>query len=360
MVNRFLNFDFPSGSLGMKSGIAGILSFVIGLSALHAAVGSSKPDEILASAKGWTVTRADLDKSIRRVETELMTTGSLVQEDRREEFEGRLLDQLILVQISRVRATEADRQVARTNADAFIHAVWAKSGSDADYERRLARAGYTREDFSQEKYDEALVNALLAREVKKSITITPDAIRKWYNDHPDRWKQGESVKVAQLLLTVRDPVTGEEFLPDVVRRKYRQIQELRDEAQKPGADFANLVREYSEEIKTKASGGELVVFRGQTPLEFESACFSLEVGKVSDVVTSAAGYHLIKCLQKSPASRLPLEKVRDEIRDELVENETLKQLPQYAERLRREAGMVLSPSAPKLPAAGPGRPPSEK
>ena len=86
-----------------------------------AAENGSGPKEVLAKTKGWAVTRGDLDKMVKRVQTELMSTGSLVQEDKWGEFEGRLLDQLILIQICRARATDSDLNVARTNADNFIH-----------------------------------------------------------------------------------------------------------------------------------------------------------------------------------------------------------------------------------------------
>lgn len=320
---------------------------------------SGSTNHVLARAKGWTVTRADLDKMVRRVQTELMSTGSLVQEDKWEEFEGRLLDQLILIQICRARATDIDRAVARTNADAFIHKIYTNAASEKDYARRLMRAGYTPDSFSQEKYDEALVNALINREVKQGIQISPEAIEKAYAAHPENWKVPESVRVAQLVLQTRNPVTGEEVSSEEYARKESLIKELKTLASKPNADFSTLVKENSEDTKTRANGGEIVVVRGQTPWEFESAAFSLPVGKVSDVVVTAVGFYLIKSLEKSPARVEPLEAVRDSLREALVEQESLKALPAYAERLRREAGVELSPDAPKLPPQGPGRPPSK-
>lgn len=324
-----------------------------------AAENGSSPKEVLAKAKGWVVTRGDLDKMVKRVQTELMSTGSLVQEDKWGEFEGRLLDQLILIQICRARATDSDLNVARTNADAFIHRIYTNAPTEADYARRLTRAGYTPESFSQEKYDEAIVNAVIAREVKKGITVSNEEVEKAYADHPENWKMPESVRVAELMMEVRNPLTGAEISEDEYKRKLSIMQELRGLAQKPGADFAALVKDNSEDSKTRQSGGEITLFRGQAPWEFEAACFSLPVGQVSDVVTTAVGLYLIKSLEKIPARVEPLEKVRDRIREALIEDKALRELPAFAERLRREAGVELSPNAPKLPPQGPGRPPSK-
>ena len=330
----------------------------LAISDTSAAESTGGTNHVLARAKGWTVTRTDLDKMVRRVQTELMSTGSLVQEDKWGEFEGRLLDQLILIQICRARATDIDRAIARTNADAFIHKIYTNSASETDYARRLMRAGYTPDSFSQEKYDEALVNALINREVKLGIQISPEAIEKAYAAHPENWKVPESVRVAQLLLQTRNPATGQEVSAEEYDRKESLIKELKMLASKPGADFSTLVKENSEDVKTRANGGEIVLVRGQTPWEFESACFSLPVGKVSDVVMTAVGFYLIKSLEKIPARVEPLEAVRESLREALVEQESLKALPGYAERLRREAGVELSPDAPRLPPQGPGRPPT--
>jgi peptidyl-prolyl cis-trans isomerase C len=63
---------------------------------------------------------------------------------------------------------------------------------------------------------------------------------------------------------------------------------------KLGSSFESLAREHST-CPSKSSGGDLGWFGpGKMVAAFESACKSLGVGSVSDVVQTQFGYHIIK------------------------------------------------------------------
>ncbi|MFA6525765.1 MAG: peptidylprolyl isomerase [Patescibacteria group bacterium] len=63
--------------------------------------------------------------------------------------------------------------------------------------------------------------------------------------------------------------------------------------------FAEAALQYSDDA-TATSGGDLGYFgRGEMVKEFEDAAFGLEVGTVSDIVTTQFGYHIIKVDEKT-------------------------------------------------------------
>ena len=67
-------------------------------------------------------------------------------------------------------------------------------------------------------------------------------------------------------------------------------------ARAPGADFARLAREHSEDW-TARRGGDVGLFTpGQMEPPFEKAAFALPVGGISDVVETRVGLHIIRRL----------------------------------------------------------------
>jgi parvulin-like peptidyl-prolyl isomerase len=92
--------------------------------------------------------------------------------------------------------------------------------------------------------------------------------------------------------------TGAMRAPSTVTRTKEQAQKLAEQiakkAQKPGATFAKLADEFTEDPSGKGKGGMLGVFeRGRMVPEFDKATFALAPGQTSGVVESAFGFHII-------------------------------------------------------------------
>jgi len=63
--------------------------------------------------------------------------------------------------------------------------------------------------------------------------------------------------------------------------------------QKGGEEFAKLAGQRSD-CSSYSAGGDLGSFeRGQMQAPFENASFALEVGAMSDIVSTDSGYHII-------------------------------------------------------------------
>lgn len=68
---------------------------------------------------------------------------------------------------------------------------------------------------------------------------------------------------------------------------------------KSGKDFAELVKEVSEDKSTKKNGGDLGFFgKDEMETEFEAAAFKLNAGETSEIVRTIEGFHIIKVDKK--------------------------------------------------------------
>lgn len=102
------------------------------------------------------------------------------------------------------------------------------------------------------------------------------------------------------------PRTREETLTEIL--------DLRNRIVEDGEDFAVIAADYSDDASNAASGGDLGWFgSGRMVPEFEEAAFSLEIGEVSEPISTTFGYHLIEVLEKDserPKEESALEQER--------------------------------------------------
>ncbi len=303
-------------------------------------------EKIVARGKGVVITLQDLDDAFDRMQTGMINVGKLPAPEARETFRSQLLDRLLFLRLCEARSTEADRVRARFETKALIDGFKNQAQSPEDFDRQLARAGYTVTSITREKYEEALANTVVDRELKATLKPTPEALQQRYDREPERWTVPESVKVAHLLVSTRNPLTGEELPEESRKQRLQMINDFRARVEK-GEDFATLIRQHSDDTASRTRKGEYVVLRGQMVVEFEAAAFSLKPGQLSDVVTTQFGYHLIRLIEKNPTMHRDFSDVESLVREEWLADELKQRLPEYIRQLRKDAGVELTDLAPK-------------
>ena len=194
-----------------------------------------------------------------------------------------------------------------------------------------------------------------------NVTVTDAEAKQFYDDtnHSADFEQPEMVHVRHILSLTMDPVTHAPLTADQQQAKHKQIDDLLKRI-RGGADFTALAKQYSEDSASKDNGGEIPALpRGQMAPEFEAAAFSLTNNQVSDVITTAYGYHIIKLLDKTPAKKLALTDkvplsdmtVATKIKDYLIQQKTEKLAPTYLEKLRKAADVQILDADLKAAAA---------
>ena len=196
--------------------------------------------------------------------------------------------------------------------------------------------------------EESTAQVVLEREIK--INVSDDEVKKFYDNNPSKFEQPEMVRASHVLISTRDPDTNKDLTEEQKAVKHKKAEEVLKRA-RAGEDFAKLAKENSEDPGSKDKGGEYQFARGQMVPEFETAAFSLKTNQVSDIVTTAYGYHIIKLSEKIPAKKIELAKVSPEIKEYLKQQEMQKHqqdLQKYLDKLKKDSGVQILDERLKL------------
>lgn len=307
-------------------------------------------DAVVAKGKGVEVKRSQLDSALISIKSAAAARGQTLPPEQVRMFEQQVLQRLIQIQLLLGKATDADRTKGKEATEKQFALILKRAGSEEALNRQLKSVGMTEEELRAKMGEEATAQAVLDRELK--VTVTEDAVKKFYDENPARFEEPEMVRASHILLSTLDPVTRQPLSDDKKSAKRKQAEDLLKRA-RAGEDFVKLAKEYSEDPGSKEKGGEYTFPRGQMVPEFESAAFSLNTNQISDIVTTQFGYHIIKLNEKIPAHKVELAKVADDLKEGLKRREMEKLLPDYIEKLKQDSNVEILDEKLKPREAGP-------
>ena len=106
----------------------------------------------------------------------------------------------------------------------------------------------------------------------------------------------KEVKASHILIRVDANASPEDTL-----KAYNKILSIKKRIEN-GEDFSKLATELSEDPSAKTNAGDLGYFTAfQMVFPFEEAAFSTPVGKVSTIIRTRFGYHVLKVVDQRPA-----------------------------------------------------------
>ncbi len=173
--------------------------------------------------------------------------------------------------------------------------------------------------------------------LEADVKVTPSDLRGYYDDHREQYRVPEQVKVSHIL--IKTPLPGPDGKVDEkgVAEAQRRAEDLLIKV-KSGANFEDLAKKYSEDPGSAKQGGSLGwIGRGQTVPEFEKAAFALAKGKMSDLVKSSYGFHIIRVDDKQDAHVKSLDDVKSEIEPALKHQMVQQLVQKKADDLLKQA-----------------------
>jgi len=294
--------------------------------------------KVVAKGKNVEVTRGQVDDEIIRLKGQAAARGQSVPPEQLALMERQILERIILMQLMQAKATDADKAAGKVLAEKQLEETKTRLGSEEALNRQLKLMGATREEVLAKLTEGVTAEAVLKRELK--INVTDADAKKFYDENPARFEEPEMVRASHILLATLDQKTNAELPDEQKAAKRKQMEGLLKRA-RGGEDFAKLAKEYSEDPGSRDKGGEYKFARGRMVPEFEAAAFSLNTNQISDIVTTHFVYHIIKLNEKIPARKVEYDKAASDIKEGLTQQELQKQLPEFAAKLKKEAGVEI-------------------
>jgi parvulin-like peptidyl-prolyl isomerase len=195
--------------------------------------------------------------------------------------------------------------------------------NDAEIDALLQRKDVTPAELKRDLRDLLAIKKYLHDHVFSRIAVTDKEISTYIDEHPEVQIQPEEVHA--LHIVVKTEEKAESVLKEIKR----------------GLAFDEAAEKYSLSSEAK-HGGDLGFFsRGSMPSVFDSVCFSLKPGQVSDVVTSDYGFHLFKVVERRPEAVKPVTQVRDTVEQMLRHDKERQAHRDKVAELRKSAKITI-------------------
>jgi len=135
----------------------------------------------------------------------------------------------------------------------------------------------------------------MQRHIIGNVKLTPSDVRRFYSNIPQDSLPYIQATVEVEIITIEPQISLQET--EMIKEKLRDIT---DRVHKGETEFSSQARMYSEDHESAMRGGEYGL-RGKSELdpEFAAVAFSLnDPKKVSKIVQSEYGYHIIQLIEK--------------------------------------------------------------
>ena len=247
-----------------------------------------------------------IDKSVAIVGNELITVSDIENEIQMMRAQGQSSDRLtrcnllenmmqskLFLMQARLDSLTVNADMVEANLNEQMARVRTALGGDEEAEAYFGKSLYQlRKDWKKQLQDNSLIQQEQQEIAKKIPELTPYDVKQYL----------DTVDVDQLpVVPIKYKMSQICIYPDRERAKMEckeRLLALRERIMN-GEKFATLARLYSEDPGSSRKGGELgMASRDIFWPAFSDAAMSLKPGKISQIVETPDGFHIIEVIEK--------------------------------------------------------------
>lgn len=278
--------------------------------------------DVWAVVNGKEIKRDEVEKYYR---TRISPEGQEPSQEEALSLKLNVIDELINNEILLERAKKLNLEASDGEVeDKFTE--FKSPYTEDEFQRQLKERGVTVEDLKNTVRRELSIQKLINREVVSKVAINDQDISDFYNANRPQFNVAEpQFRIAQIVVTPRkDPQIRNRKNDDATNETeaQRKVKMLVDRLNS-GADFSQLAMDYSEDMNSATTGGDLGYVPesslNQSDPALKKIVMSLKPGQVSPPIVLKDSIRILKLVtREAPGLRgLSDPQVQQTIRDTL-------------------------------------------
>jgi peptidyl-prolyl cis-trans isomerase SurA len=246
-------------------------------------------DQVVAVVGGNIILKSDVETTYLQAQAEGMVSDG---DMKCEIFENLLVDKLLLAEAELDTLIEVTPSQINQQLEATMQMYISRLGSEKQVEDYFGKPLAALKSDMEEPIRNRILTQQMQAKIVENVTATPSEVRAYYRSLnedeipviPTQYEYQQIVMIPPIELAEENRVKAQ--LRDLKKR----IEE--------GASFGSLAMFYSEGPEA-SNGGELP-YRGRAELDpaYASAAFNLRDDRISNVVESEMGYHIIQLIDR--------------------------------------------------------------
>jgi len=273
----------------------------------------------MIKVNGYEISEKEFDMAC--AEKKFIFKKKFLEKNEIEETVNVLVDAALMLEVAKKENIEVDP----VETEKTISRMKKSFKSEDDFRQALSKTGDTEETIKERVERNLKLRNFVRKKFFDDTHVSDDDIKKYYEQYPERFNQGEEVRASHILFGEADK--------DIAL----EIHELLLN----GEDFSEHAKTHSQ-CPSGQNGGDLGFFdRGKMVPEFEQAAFEMETGEISDLVQTQFGYHIIKLTDKRSGGKFELDEIKEQLRQSMENSIVNHKIKKYTDKLRKEAEIVI-------------------
>ena len=268
-------------------------------------------------------------------------------------LKDRVINELIVKKLLDQEIEKRHIKVSKEDMDKQLKSIIDKVGSKEKFNQLLKDNGVTTAQFKKDLTDEVKIQKLV--DTLSVVSVSDKDALKFYNENKDKFKNPDKVRASHILVSANTEelkakitasekgknMTDDQLNAEVQKQMTQQkekAQKLLAQVKKDPKSFAKIAKDNSDDTQSAQMGGDLGYFGKEEIVEpFSKTAFSMKPNTISEVIQTPYGYHIILVTDRQKAGTEPFDKVKDDIKDFLTNQEKVKVLQQFVDTLKNNA-----------------------